>query len=184
MSGERATVLIVEDEKELAELFGAWLTTEYEYRIAHNGEEALEKVDDTVDVILLDRRMPGMSGDEVLDEFRNRGIDCPVGMVTAVEPDFDIVAMGFEDYIVKPVSRDELLDFVSDLLALSGYEDDLQRFFELASKRAALETSKNEAELQRSEEYQTLLKELESVRKAADANRDAVGGRQPFENMF
>lgn len=184
MDAEQPTVLIVEDEIELAELFGTWLAADYTYRIAHNGEEALDEVGADVDVILLDRRMPGMSGDEVLDEFREMGIDCPVGMVTAVEPDFDIVQMGFEDYIVKPVSRDELHAFVEDLLALSGYEDDLQRFFELASKRAALESSKNEAELQRSEEYQELIAELETVQLAADNNRDEVVNKKPFEHLF
>lgn len=184
MSEGRPTVLIVEDEKPLADLFVAWLAEEYECKRAYDGHEALEVVDDDVDAVLLDRRMPGLSGDEVLEEIRARGIDCPVGMVTAVEPDFEIVEMGFDDYIVKPVATDELHAFVEDLLALPNYERELQRFFQLASKRAALETAKNEAELQQSEEYQTLLEELEDVRRTADANRDELMGRAPFSKLF
>lgn len=183
MTADKPTVLIVEDEKELAELFGAWLAGDYAYKIAYNGQEALDEVGPAVDVVLLDRRMPGMSGDEVLEEFKARGIECPVGMVTAVEPDFDIVAMGFDDYIVKPVSRGELLEFVDNLLSRQEYEDDVQRYFELASKRAVLESSKSEAELQRSTEYQALLEELQTVQQQADANRDSTVNAKAFENL-
>lgn len=184
MGPEQPVVLVVEDEPPLADLFVAWLTDEYDCRVAYDGHEALEAIDDTVDAVLLDRRMPGLSGDEVLEKFRERGYACPVGMVTAVEPDFDIVSMGFHDYIVKPVSPEELNELVEDLLALPQYERDLQRLFQLASKRAALETSKNESELQRSAEYQQLLAELDDVRQAADANRDELMGQQPFSRLL
>lgn len=181
---ENPTLLIVEDEKELADLFVAWLESEYDCWTAYDGRSALDQIDEEVDAVLLDRRMPGLSGDEVLEEMRERGFDCPVGMVTAVEPDFDIVEMGFDDYIVKPVSTDDLKDFVEDLLSLPEYERDLQRFFQLAAKRAAIETAKNEAELRRSKEYQALLKDLEEVRAAANANRDELMGRKPFAKLF
>ena len=184
MTGDVETILIVEDEVELAELFAAWLTEDYECRIAHNGDEALEAVDDDVDAVLLDRRMPGISGDEVLTRFRDRGIECPIGMVTAVEPDFDIVEMGFDDYIVKPVSRSDLVEFVRNLLSLSGYEQDVKDYFQLAAKRAALESAKNESELQRSEEYQELVAELEAVQQRADNQRDELMEEDPSTALW
>jgi len=109
MSEQPPLVLVVEDEPDLADLYAAWLGDEYRVRTAYGGQEALDELDeadDEVDAILLDRRMPGLSGDEVLAAVRERGIDCRVAMVTAVEPDFDILKMGFDDYLVKPVTSD------------------------------------------------------------------------------
>ena len=180
MTADDPTLLIVEDERELADLFAAWLNDDYECRLAYDGREALELVDDSVDVILLDRRMPGLSGDDVLDELRDLGYRCPVGMVTAVEPDFDIVEMGFDDYIGKPVGADELREFVSSLQAVSEYDSDVQELFRLSAKRASLEAAKNDAELARSEEYQRLLERINERKRAADAARDELLEDGPF----
>jgi len=161
-------VLIVEDEPDLAELYSAWLDDQCIVRTAHDGEEALEQIDDDIDIVLLDRRMPGLSGDEVLDTIRDRGIDCRVAMVTAVEPDFDIVEMGFDDYLVKPVSADDLLERVDQLLLRSTYDEQLQELFALASKKAILKSQKTEAELRASEEYARLEDRLAVLRTQTD----------------
>jgi CheY-like chemotaxis protein len=69
-------VLVVDDDEDLAETCEYWLEAgQYEARVANSGEEALKVVDETVDVVLLDRRMPTLSGDEVLAELRDRGFD-------------------------------------------------------------------------------------------------------------
>lgn len=181
---EQPSVLIVEDEVPLAELFVAWLEDSYDCHTAFNGDEALARIDADIDVVLLDRRMPGLSGDDVLNEIRARGFDCPVGMVTAVEPDFDIVEMGFDGYIVKPVAVEELHGFVGDLLSLPEYDDELHRFFQLASKRAALEAAKNKSELERSDEYQLLLDELSRVRAEVDDRRDTLETCERFSRLL
>jgi len=121
-----AEVLVVDDEARLADLFAAWLQTDWVVETAYDGEEALEKMADSVEVVLLDRRMPGLSGDEVLEQIREQGYDSRVVMVTAVDPDFDIIEMGFDDYLVKPVSKDEIVDMVDDVADRSDYESDIQ----------------------------------------------------------
>jgi CheY-like chemotaxis protein len=63
---DEGTVLVVDDEPQLAELYSMQLAEEYEVRTATGGPEALDLVDEEVDVALLDRRMPRMSGDELL----------------------------------------------------------------------------------------------------------------------
>lgn len=80
-------VLVVDDEEDLANLYSQWLSDDYAVRTAYNGEQALERLDETVDVVLLDRRMPGLSGDDALNRIREREYDCRVAMVTAVDPD-------------------------------------------------------------------------------------------------
>ncbi|RDI70698.1 HalX domain-containing protein [Halopelagius longus] len=175
MSADQPLVLIVEDEPDLADLYATWLKDEYRVRVAYGGREALEALDEAVDVVLLDRRMPDLSGDEALAEIRDRGFECRVAMVTAVEPDFDIVAMGFDDYLVKPVSKEALEGTVSNLLLRNAYDDGVKELFSLASKKALLESEKDATSLESSEEYNELdgrLKELRSELDEALQNLD------------
>jgi len=161
-------VLIVEDEPDLADLYAAWLSDACTVETAYNGSQALESLDGGVDIVLLDRRMPGLSGDEVLETIRDRELDARVAMVTAVEPDFDIIQMGFDDYLVKPVSKEDLLETVDQLLLRSTYDEQIQEFFALASKKALLDSQKTEAELRASEEYARLEDRLAVLRAQID----------------
>jgi two-component system response regulator AdeR len=151
--GAGASILVVEDEDALAETYARWLDADHTVQTAYTGEEALEVVDDDVDIVLLDRRLPGMSGGEVLETIRERGLDCRVAMLTAVDPDFDIFEMPFDDYAVKPVLREELNELVERLLLLATYDSQARQSFALASKVSVLEEEKTRAELESSEEY-------------------------------
>lgn len=184
MSEDLPLVLVVEDESDLADLYAAWLQDSYRVRTAYGGHEALEQLDDAVDIILLDRRMPGLSGDEVLDAVHERGIDCQVAMVTAVEPDFDILSMGFDDYLVKPVSRDALLETVESLELRGEYDTGVQEMFSLASKKALLESEKTESELADSVEYQQLEARLEELREELDTTIGSLDGQDGFDALF
>ena len=162
------TVLVVEDEQALVELYVRWLE-DYEVRTAGGGEEALEEFDEDVDVVLLDRLMPGMSGDEVLREVRSRSGDCKVAMVTAVEPDFDVVTMGFDDYLTKPIERETLRENIGRLTARTEYADLEQELYALVSKQAALQSAKSREELDESEEYADLQAEIDEKRAELDS---------------
>ena len=163
-----ATVLIVEDEVDVAELYEMWLLDRYTVLVAHDGSEALEQLDESVDVVLLDRRMPGISGDEVLETIRSRGLDCRVAIVSAVTPDFDVIEMGFDDYLTKPVDRQEVIDAIERMLTRSEYDSNLQEFYQLAATQAALQESKSEPELRQNEEYIALTNELDQKRRQMD----------------
>ena len=164
MSGTKnPTVLVVEDERQLADLYTNWLEEHYPVRTAYDGQEAIETLGDAIDVVLLDRRMPGISGDEVLNVIVERGYDCRVAMVTAVEPDFDILEMGFDDYVVKPVSYQELLDTVERLVARRSYDEQLDEYARLLSKKVALETEKSRRQLAVSEEFAKLESRIEHL---------------------
>lgn len=123
MGGRRPRVLVVDDERELADLFVAMLAPEFEATAVYDGEAAIEAVDGTVDVVMLDRRMPKHTGEEVLAEIRERGVDCPAVMVTGIDPTFEgpdatFEASGatFDEYLEKPVDRDELKEVVGSLV--------------------------------------------------------------------
>ncbi|PSP92465.1 DNA-binding protein [Halobacteriales archaeon QS_1_68_44] len=175
---DKPTVLVVEDEEALVELYVRWLEDEYDVRTAGGGEEALEQFDESVDVVLLDRLMPGMSGDEVLEAIRERSANCKVMMVTAVEPDFDVIRMGFDDYLTKPVERDTLFETIERLLSRSEYAELEQELYALVSKQAVLESSKPEEELAESEEFMKLESRIAALRAELD---DTLAGIESDE---
>jgi DNA-binding response OmpR family regulator len=180
-SEEEPTLLVVDDEEEVADVYALKLEREYTVRKAYGGEEALEKVDDDVDVVLLDRRMPDRSGDEVLAAIRERGLDCRVIMITAVDPDFDIIDMDFDDYLCKPVESDDLLSAVEQQLTASEYDERLTEYFELTSKLALLEAEKTPQELDENEDIETLQARIDTLRDEMD---DTLSEFEDFEMAF
>jgi two-component system response regulator AdeR len=167
------SVLIVEDESQVADLYRSYLDDSYDVTVAGTGEEALDAVGPETDAVLLDRRLPDYPGSEVLAEIRERGLDCRVAMVTAVEPDTDIVSMGFDLYLVKPATRDDIRSVVDRLETRANYDETLQDTAALVTKRAVLEAERTAAELEASSEYQELLDQIETMQGNLDDLADA-----------
>lgn len=195
MTDAEATVLVVDDNRPIADTYAAFVDDEYDVRTAYGGEEALAELDPSVDVVLLDRRMPDRSGDEVLAEIERRALDPRVVMVTAVEPEFDIVDMAFDEYVVKPVQRGDIVAVVEEMVERATYDDDFRKFLALASKKATLERERTSAELARSDEYERIERRLAEQRDAVGVETDDLeavmrgdapdiaeaGGRSPGE---
>jgi DNA-binding response OmpR family regulator len=161
---DEAKVLIVDDNAAIADTYTAFLTDTYEVETVYDGESALEALGPSLDVVLLDRRMPDVSGDEVLEKIDQHDFDCRVVMVTAVDPEFDIIDMPFDDYVVKPVGREELNHIVDEMIDRARYDDGLRRFLALVSKKTTLEAKKESGELAASEEYRRITDRLEERR--------------------
>lgn len=159
MGSQEATVLIVEDQEGLAEAYAAVLASQYEVRTAHSGTEGLEVVDADVDVILLDRRMPGMSGDEVLAELVDRDVNARIAMLTAVEPTGEILEMPFDNYVTKPIDNAELIELVEHLLTWNDYDGQTREYFRLGAKKLALESAAKE----RTEEYSHIVERMDEL---------------------
>jgi DNA-binding response OmpR family regulator len=158
-------VLVADDEARLADLYTEYLDSEYEILTAYSGEEALEILEtrEDVDVALLDRRMPDLSGDKVLAKVREAGVECRIALVTAVNPDFDIIDMGCDAYVIKPVSQSELLDVVERLRKLSAFSEKHQRLTSKKLTRNVLRLEKDDGELANSSRYERLQAEIEDL---------------------
>jgi DNA-binding response OmpR family regulator len=165
---ETPTVLIVEDEQHLADLYTDYLDERYHVQTGYSGEEGLEMLSEEVDVVLLDRRMPVVSGNEVLAQIQERGLPCRVAMVTAVNPDFDIIEMGIDDYLVKPVTQEELSEVVDRLYKITAYSEQLQALTTRKLKRNVLQVEKTQAELEESARYQELQQEIDEISERVD----------------
>lgn len=163
-SSSQPVVLIVDDEETVADTYALRLQNRYETRTAYGGEAALEEIDGDVDAVLLDRRMPDIHGDDVLDEIRDRGFDCKVIMATAVDPELNILEMDFDDYLCKPIFQEALVDTLEKHLEdIDEGDEQLDEFFGIVSKLSVLEEEKTRAELEESEDYETLKQRAEEL---------------------
>jgi CheY-like chemotaxis protein len=112
----RRRILVVDDDASIRSFVQQALgDAGYEVALAANGEQALESVDAAAPhLILLDVRMPGVDGWQVLDALRSAaGDQTPVVVMTAEYSGQErALASGAQGYLAKPFELDDLLDCV------------------------------------------------------------------------
>jgi len=116
---EKQTILIVEDDAAIREGVRILLEGEgYIVEEAENGQIGLERLNNKIDIVILDVMMPGMSGIKTCEEIRKVS-SVPVLFLTAKDQESDkLVGLmaGGDDYLVKPFSYAELLGRIKALL--------------------------------------------------------------------
>nr|WP_277543762.1 response regulator [Halomicroarcula sp. FL173] len=130
---------MVDDDEKVAGAYALRLEEVADVSVAYSGEAALDIIDaqQPPDVVLLDRHMPGLSGDEVLERLRDRQFNTRVIMVTAIDPELGVLDLPFDDYLSKPVDREDLRAAVDQQCQVLGY-DLLGEYFQLKSTRALI----------------------------------------------
>ena len=112
-------ILIVDDDRDIAQIVQLLLEGEgYDTQTAASGSEALEKIDSSVDLVILDIMMAGMNGFEVCRRIRESSY-APILFLSAMSGDTEKVAAltaGGDDYLCKPFSASELIARVRALL--------------------------------------------------------------------
>ncbi|MCL1807440.1 MAG: response regulator transcription factor [Oscillospiraceae bacterium] len=156
------TVLIIEDDKHIAELLRMYMEKDgYHVRAAGNGRDGLKLfAEEEPSIVLLDLMLPGLDGWEVCKEIRAQG-KTPIIMITAKTEVFDKVQgleMGADDYIGKPFDMKEVLARVHAVLRRVNGEDKPRRLsfdklvvdmdsFQLTVNDQAVDTPPKEMEL-------------------------------------
>lgn len=169
-----ATVLVVDDDPQVLDIYAKLIEDSYTVYRANGGPEALDVISDDVDVVLIDRRMPSMSGGEVLEAIREEGYSCRVAMVTAVNPELEVFDMEIDDYLVKPVTKSKLRDAIDSLLEWDEYDSHLREYLEVAKKIEILERVHQREVLEGREEYQRLRERLSSLQTEANADQTDI----------
>jgi CheY-like chemotaxis protein len=117
-AAERHTALVVDDEPDVCRVTARMLDEAgFAVKLATSGREALEVLPDSVDVIVLDVRMPGMSGLEVASEARRLGTTAPVLFISGFPEDPAGPGPLRHDFLTKPFTPDQLVGAVRTLLA-------------------------------------------------------------------
>ncbi len=127
------TVLLIEDDSQQAKLIRTLTATEpYNFIVASSGEEAIRIGQQTkLDLILLDLMLPGMSGYDVCDYYKNKEETRNVQIVAItslsdLESRIKCIDKGVDDYLVKPVNSKEVKSRINVLLKKKLYLDKLQ----------------------------------------------------------
>jgi two-component system response regulator HydG len=133
-------VLVVDDEETICQALSAWLTKEgYHVETAESGPEALACVADKLyDLYLVDIKMPGMDGLEVLAKVREIQSDATVIMITAhgsIQTAVEAMKRGAVEYLCKPFDPDELSLLVERMAANKALRDENQALREQLMER-------------------------------------------------
>lgn len=113
-------VLVVEDDRTVGQFVKRGLEEQrFQVDLVEDGMDALKRASSsTYDVLVLDLRLPGLSGIEMLRTLRDRGINTPVLVLTAqdaVDSKVQALRTGADDYVTKPFAFEELLARVEAL---------------------------------------------------------------------
>ncbi len=119
-----AKILVVDDEPDMIWAISNVLLSENHSVVSVNsGEEALAKVkDNSIDLVLLDFRLPGMDGIQILEQIKRLRPELPVIMVTGyggVEEAVQSIKLGAAHYLSKPFDNDQLVEAVSKALEMN-----------------------------------------------------------------
>jgi len=100
-------VLIIDDEPEIREIYALHLSPDFDVQTASDGDVSLSTIREEIDIVFLDRHMPGISGDEFLHRMRANGLETPVVFISAVDPQ-EAPDLSYQAYLTKPISGGEL----------------------------------------------------------------------------
>jgi len=122
------TIVLIEDEEDLLELMEYNLQKEgYEtigFLSTKNVKQLLEE--ETVDLMIVDRNLPGVEGSQFVKNLREKNISIPTIFVTAKDSDSDIeegFKSGADDYLTKPFNMKELILRIKAILARTSSQD-------------------------------------------------------------
>ena len=122
-------ILLVDDDVELTDLLAKILQlTGFEVDVANNGEEALDKLNESHQLVLLDVMIPVLNGIETLKKIRQTS-NIPVMMLTARGQEIDRVIgleLGADDYLPKPFNDRELVARIKAILRRTSQSEDVQ----------------------------------------------------------
>ena len=163
--GLKGKVLIVDDEELNLQLIEAYLNEEYEIITAQSGTEALNKIiKDRPDIVLLDIMMPQISGYDVCKSLKENDATrfIPVVMCTSLsgsEAKVKAIEIGADDFLTKPINRQELFARIRSLIKKKQYQDELVHDKEKIEKQnKALLQEHNELEQKVHDRTEELMK--------------------------
>ena len=135
-------ILLVDDDIELTDLLAEVLRlTGFDVEIANNGQEALDKLNSSHQLVLLDVMMPVLNGIETLKKIRQTS-NVPVMMLTARGEEIDRVLgleLGADDYLPKPFNDRELVARIKAILRRVSPSESSQNSTTLSSEENTLE---------------------------------------------
>ena len=159
--GRPTNVAVVDDDEDYRQLYRLWLPEEYDVIEAGDGRSGLQRIDDSIDAVLLDRQMPELSGETVAARLQQRPVTPSIVMISSVKPDVDILDIPVDSYLRKPADRDTLLSVLSTVHSRRECETKRRELLGLADRLEAVADAVRATALAESDAYQRAVERLE-----------------------
>lgn len=158
--GRDPEVLVVEDERPQRQMYVRWLD-HYYVEDVDSAEGVYENIASSTDIVLLDRILEDGKGDKIAENLKEKYPGLEIVMITAVDPDIDMLDLEIDDYLMKPVKRKNVLEAVERALERSDETEEERELLSLASKKAVLDKTVID-DLQKYDKLQDRIEELKS----------------------
>lgn len=160
---KRTTVLIVEDDENQSRMYGRWMEKFAEVREAKNIEKAESQLDG-VDIVFVDRILEGSDrGEELLEKLDSNADQVYKVVLTVLTADFNIIRMDIDDYLVKPVSRKDMIAAI-DRSVENRMKTNAERNLQaLLLKKDLLMQEYTIKELEENEEFNQLTQQIDEL---------------------
>ncbi len=169
---KKKKIMIVDDEWDVVDVVKKMLKSEgYEVIGAHSGKECLEKMNEGVDMVLLDILMPEMDGWETLKKIKEneKFASTPISMLTALpltpEDTKNKPIQLIENYIIKPFTKKELVEKVGEIL---GREEEIKEIVRELEEKVGKDVAN---------EYERLSMAVDRHSRLTDAIVESVKGK-------
>ncbi|WP_137291035.1 winged helix-turn-helix transcriptional regulator [Natronorubrum halophilum] len=174
------TVLLADDDPRLLELYSLWLVADYDVVTAANGQEALDLLDESVDIAILNRTLPGLSGDEVATAAITVNQQPAIAILTSTQVSPTDVSLPADRLLRKPITKGELLDAIADLSRLATDAPIAREVRARHHRLAFVETHLGSA-VKTTAPYRRATEELERVEAERTA---ALEAREPWRRLL
>lgn len=169
-NSDQSTVLVVDDEQRVAECYKIFVEQQHNAEVAIGGREAVEKLDENYDIVLLDRRMPDLHGSEVIDYINEEDHACRVIIISAIDPDMEILKNEFVKYIKKPVEQDELLQAIQETIVFDESGQSHIEYLKLIEKAHIMQSEFTKVKLEDNHYYNKIIDSINSMREQFNDN--------------
>lgn len=159
------TVVLVETDRRLTEMYRDWLSDRYAVVRAHNNEELNAALEEHPDVVLFGRQLPGVDAASVPEAVDP---ECRTILLVDDRPAFDVLDVDCDDVLAKPLVRDRTLASIDEQLSRRGESERERECRALVAKRDAFEAAYSSTTLADQDQYGDVCARIEAL----DAQRD------------
>lgn len=159
------TVLVVDSDRRLTEMYSRWLEERYTVVRAHSDEELDRRCKEEIDVMLFAEGVPGTDPERILAAVRP---ECRTIMLVEERTDFDVLEIGCDELLRKPVVSERLREAVEEQLTRQGESDPQREFGSLGAKQSFLESIHPSETLAANDDYRELCSRLETLEAQLD----------------
>ena len=161
-------LLVVDDNEGCRDLYALWLEGNHDVRTAENGIAALEAVHDDIDLVLIDRNMPGPNGIDVAEKMRDDGYGGGLIMVSSEPLDFDLLSSPFDNYVQKPAKRSDFERAIERFCTRTRLKDKLTEHYAATATLATLEAQHSASDADECREVARARRRVEQTRAAVE----------------